>query len=304
MNENVDSNFQLSSRKRPSSNISENVNRHPQSDSLVTVSPESSSPDRYCKSAKKINDASTCRTKKYFLPPPRPILRQSSSNKSIIATSSTSSVLSSQTHENQKDSGIENSSPKKVQDGEKLHVPVTNSIDFNRTHEMPSSPVPISYDPPHAFRKILSPVKLPTVTSSAHLQHYPPRHLVINENSRLSKNDAIGVLPAESSGNIHVDETQYTIDSIPTQTQAIIENSKDNSNGENKNQKESSKESSDNADDKTSKDYYFDSYSHHGIHEEMLKDEVRTRTYQMAILQNAHLFKDKVRLLPLHALCD
>ena len=46
--------------------------------------------------------------------------------------------------------------------------------------------------------------------------------------------------------------------------------------------------------DHTSKDYYFDSYSHHGIHEEMLKDEVRTRTYQMAILNNAHLFVDKV----------
>jgi len=49
------------------------------------------------------------------------------------------------------------------------------------------------------------------------------------------------------------------------------------------------------AHDRTSKDYYFDSYAHHAIHEEMLKDEVRTRTYQMAILQNKHLFKDKVR---------
>ena len=45
----------------------------------------------------------------------------------------------------------------------------------------------------------------------------------------------------------------------------------------------------------TSKDYYFDSYAHHSIHEEMLKDEVRTRTYQMAILENKHLFQDKVR---------
>lgn len=47
-------------------------------------------------------------------------------------------------------------------------------------------------------------------------------------------------------------------------------------------------------DDKTSKDYYFDSYSHHAIHEEMLKDEVRTRTYEMAIKQNSHLFEGKV----------
>ena len=30
----------------------------------------------------------------------------------------------------------------------------------------------------------------------------------------------------------------------------------------------------------TSKDYYFDSYAHFGIHEEMLKDEVRTLTYR------------------------
>jgi hypothetical protein len=46
--------------------------------------------------------------------------------------------------------------------------------------------------------------------------------------------------------------------------------------------------------DRTSKDYYFDSYSHHAIHEEMLKDEVRTRTYEMAIMQNKHLFEGKV----------
>jgi predicted RNA methylase len=51
-----------------------------------------------------------------------------------------------------------------------------------------------------------------------------------------------------------------------------------------------------NNDDRTSRDYYFDSYSHHGIHEEMLKDEVRTRTYQMAILNNRHLFEGKVVL--------
>jgi protein arginine N-methyltransferase 1 len=43
-------------------------------------------------------------------------------------------------------------------------------------------------------------------------------------------------------------------------------------------------------------DYYFDSYSHFGIHEEMLKDEVRTLAYRDAIQKNAHLFKDKVVL--------
>ena len=48
--------------------------------------------------------------------------------------------------------------------------------------------------------------------------------------------------------------------------------------------------------DMTSKDYYFDSYAHFGIHEEMLKDSVRTVSYRNAIIQNAHLFKDKVVL--------
>ncbi|KAF2204793.1 arginine n-methyltransferas-like protein [Delitschia confertaspora ATCC 74209] len=42
--------------------------------------------------------------------------------------------------------------------------------------------------------------------------------------------------------------------------------------------------------------HYFNSYNHHGIHEEMLKDEVRTRSYRDAIYQNGHLFKDKIVL--------
>ncbi|KAJ3144605.1 Protein arginine N-methyltransferase 1 [Irineochytrium annulatum] len=46
----------------------------------------------------------------------------------------------------------------------------------------------------------------------------------------------------------------------------------------------------------TSKDYYFDSYAHFGIHEEMLKDEVRTSSYRNSIYQNRHLFQDKVVL--------
>ncbi|XP_054153467.1 protein arginine N-methyltransferase 1-B-like [Oppia nitens] len=48
--------------------------------------------------------------------------------------------------------------------------------------------------------------------------------------------------------------------------------------------------------DMTSKDYYFDSYAHYGIHEEMLKDEVRTLTYRNAMIHNKHLFKNKVVL--------
>lgn len=56
------------------------------------------------------------------------------------------------------------------------------------------------------------------------------------------------------------------------------------------------------ADEMTSKDYYFDSYAHFGIHEEMLKDEVRTLTYRNAMYHNKHLFKGKVRQFHRHEL--
>ncbi|ODQ80906.1 hypothetical protein BABINDRAFT_160351 [Babjeviella inositovora NRRL Y-12698] len=42
--------------------------------------------------------------------------------------------------------------------------------------------------------------------------------------------------------------------------------------------------------------HYFTSYDHFGIHEEMLKDSVRTISYRNAILKNRHMFKDKVVL--------
>merc|ERR1711973_411233 len=46
----------------------------------------------------------------------------------------------------------------------------------------------------------------------------------------------------------------------------------------------------------TSKDYYTNSYAHFGIHEQMLKDEVRTLSYRDAIYKNKHLFKGKTVL--------
>jgi len=46
----------------------------------------------------------------------------------------------------------------------------------------------------------------------------------------------------------------------------------------------------------TSRDYYADSYAHFGIHEEMLKDKVRTGSYRAAILNNTQLFKGKTVL--------
>lgn len=48
--------------------------------------------------------------------------------------------------------------------------------------------------------------------------------------------------------------------------------------------------------DKTSADYYFDSYSHFGIHEEMLKDVVRTKTYQNVIYQNSFFSRTRSSL--------
>jgi protein arginine N-methyltransferase 1 len=48
--------------------------------------------------------------------------------------------------------------------------------------------------------------------------------------------------------------------------------------------------------DKTSESYYWNSYAHFGIHEEMLKDKVRTLGYQRAILENKHLIENKVVL--------
>jgi protein arginine N-methyltransferase 1 len=50
------------------------------------------------------------------------------------------------------------------------------------------------------------------------------------------------------------------------------------------------------ADEMTSRDYYFDSYAHFSIHEEMLKDEVRTLSYRNSILHNKHLIQGKVVL--------
>ncbi|KAI0249591.1 S-adenosyl-L-methionine-dependent methyltransferase [Lactifluus subvellereus] len=46
----------------------------------------------------------------------------------------------------------------------------------------------------------------------------------------------------------------------------------------------------------TSRDYYADSYAHFGIHEEMLKDTVRTGSYRAAIVNNPLLFKGKTVL--------
>ena len=51
-----------------------------------------------------------------------------------------------------------------------------------------------------------------------------------------------------------------------------------------------------NLDYKNEKDSYFGSYSHFYIHEEMIKDSVRTGSYRAAIENNKEAFKDKVVL--------
>lgn len=48
--------------------------------------------------------------------------------------------------------------------------------------------------------------------------------------------------------------------------------------------------------EKDSSEYYWNSYAHFGIHEEMLKDEVRMKAYRSSIVDNKHLFRDKVVL--------
>jgi len=49
-------------------------------------------------------------------------------------------------------------------------------------------------------------------------------------------------------------------------------------------------------DEISSADYYFNSYAHFGIHEDMLKDAVRTGSYSRAITRNKHLFANKIVL--------
>mmetsp|Transcript_77390 Transcript_77390/g.179423 ORF Transcript_77390/g.179423 Transcript_77390/m.179423 type:complete len:381 (-) Transcript_77390:87-1229(-) len=46
----------------------------------------------------------------------------------------------------------------------------------------------------------------------------------------------------------------------------------------------------------SSTDYYFNSYAHFGIHEDMLKDQVRTGSYLKAIANSKHLFEGKTVL--------
>lgn len=113
-------------------------------------------------------------------------------------------------------------------------------------------------------------------------------HSSVPDNIGRNANTSVAIQTSNAHG-----APSATTSSPPSADSSNNSNNKTNSNKSNKN---NNSPSSNDADHRTSKDYYFDSYGHHGIHEEMLKDEVRTRAYQTAILENAHLFRDRVVL--------
>jgi hypothetical protein len=133
------------------------------------------------------------------------------------------------------------------------------------------------------------------------------RNIQSNGNMRFIDANGLPVVPSMDGEVERLDDTSSSSPSIKTcasvasaspRTVAGGDDDGNSSGGDNKQKQQDAPKSSssDNRNsDRTSRDYYFDSYSHHGIHEEMLKDEVRTRTYQMAVLNNAHLFEGKVR---------
>jgi len=125
----------------------------------------------------------------------------------------------------------------------------------------------------------------------------PARKSVTSTSTRVPDDDPY-VENVVSTSTISMDEAVVSTSCISQDTSdALVSAGSDSSEGASKsNANTNSNDSSGERDNRTSKDYYFDSYSHHGIHEEMLKDEVRTKTYQMAIMRNAHLFRDKVVL--------
>ncbi|KAL1461910.1 hypothetical protein WDU94_013772, partial [Cyamophila willieti] len=86
--------------------------------------------------------------------------------------------------------------------------------------------------------------------------------------------------------------SQGTLDLNEKKMDAKTENSKPTQQNGDVNQKNENVQ----CEDMTSRDYYFDSYAHFGIHEEMLKDEVRTMTYRNSMYHNKHLFKGKIVL--------
>lgn len=81
---------------------------------------------------------------------------------------------------------------------------------------------------------------------------------------------------------IEMETMEVATDSVIIPTTEVI-NCKDHD--------ETTKDENVKVEEMTSRDYYFDSYAHFGIHEEMLKDEIRTNAYRNSMYHNKHLFK-------------
>lgn len=134
---------------------------------------------------------------------------------------------------------------------------------------------------------------IPTAQASNVGLEFSPPMVTSNTHNNTTKSDPEGpvaedVTPPRKRRQVSVEsrmETIYSPESSPNTTSSSSTSASTEH-----------PQSFEDVDDRTSKDYYFDSYSHHAIHEEMLKDEVRTRTYEMAIMQNKHVFQDKVVL--------
>lgn len=111
-------------------------------------------------------------------------------------------------------------------------------------------------------------------------------------NTKNDGNDDDATLHSPDDGGIESEGIEKKVDDENTDSKADSKSPPDPSDADDVDDKAKANA----APEMTSKDYYFDSYSHYGIHEEMLKDRVRTETYQAAILQNKEIFKDKIVL--------
>lgn len=115
------------------------------------------------------------------------------------------------------------------------------------------------------------------------------RRQIILKTAVGNQDDNVSAVVEADTSSIEHHQQQSLSSSSPTITKESTPHGDDS-------KKETNVEEAEVEVDRTSKDYYFDSYAHHAIHEEMLKDEVRTRTYEMAIKHNAHLFRNKIVL--------
>ena len=129
----------------------------------------------------------------------------------------------------------------------------------------------------------------PTLPDDSYLIYIDDLEDLLHDNISNSENE-IGI-----SSSAHAQTQEESIEMLQMQIQSL------------KQQLDKSKEimasmiqvSDDNPDDteSTTRDndtYYFSSYSHSSIHETMLQDRIRTEAYQNAIINNPHIFKDKI----------